>query len=121
MDYAFIGDKAEADSDADDESEGVDYRDSSGNLKVLVSRDTKGYVCANVVPRKGDHPYAVQRIGHDLANIMGYKRVILKSDQEPAIKKLKASVRREFSLEIPDEESAVGDSQSNGLISSAPT
>ena len=56
------------------------------------------------------------RVGTDIANVLGYKRLILKSDQEPAIKKLKAAVRREFSLEIPDEYSAVGDSQSNGEV-----
>ena len=39
LDYAFIGDRKDADSDADDETEEVDHRDSSGNLKVLVSRD----------------------------------------------------------------------------------
>ena len=32
------------------------------------------------------------------------------------MKSLKAAVRREYSLEIPEEYSAVGDSQSNGLI-----
>ena len=120
LDYAFIGDRpptADGDSDADSETETGGYRDSQGNLKVLVSRDRKrGYVCANVVPSKGDHPYVVHRVGHDLSNIMGYKRVILKSDQEPAIRKLKAAVRREYSLEIPEELSAVGDSQSNGEI-----
>ncbi len=41
---------------------------------------------------------------------------MLKSDQEPAIKKLKAAVRQEFSLEVAEELSPVGDSQSNGDI-----
>ena len=47
---------------------------------------------------------------------MGCKRAILKSDQERAIKKLKAAVRREYSIEIPEELSPVGDSQSNGEV-----
>ena len=38
LDYAFIGDAAQAESDADDESD--DHRDNNGNLKVLVPRDT---------------------------------------------------------------------------------
>ena len=44
LDYAFIGDKppaTDADSDADSETETGGYRDSKGNLKVLVSRDRK--------------------------------------------------------------------------------
>ncbi len=52
----------------------------------------------------------VHRVGHAITNILGDKRVVLKSDQEPGIKKLKATVRREYSLEAPDEYSAVGDS-----------
>ena len=59
-----------------------------------------------------------QWIGWDMIYpfFWGYKRVILKSDQEPAIKKLKATVRKEYSLEIPEEQSAVGDSQGNGAV-----
>ena len=125
-DYAFLGKKGrqdgedveapdeevvEADSDADDESS------EESTLKVLVLRDRRTkYVTASVVPRKGDHPYAVHRVGQDLANILGYKRTFLKSDQEPAIRKLKDAVRREYNLEIPDEYSPVGDSQSNGEV-----
>ncbi len=124
LDYAFIGDKSvveQEEEEKDEEEEGEVEEDESGgeksNLTVLAMRDRKhGYVCASVVPRKGDHPYTVHRVGYDLSNILGYKRVILKSDQEPAIKKLKATVRREYSLEIPEEQSAVGDSQSNGEI-----
>ena len=69
LDYAFIGDReadAGGDSDADDEDEPADYRDSKGNLKVLVGRDRRtSYVMSNVVPRKGDHPYVVHRVGQD--------------------------------------------------------
>ena len=77
LDYAFLGDR-ENESDADDECDVADHRDRSGNLKVLVARDHKSkYVFANVVPRKGDHPYVVHREGEDLTSILGYKRVIL--------------------------------------------
>ena len=71
------------------------------------------FVFARVVPRKGRHPYTVRRVGQDISAILGCKRVIIKSDQEPAIKKLKAQVRLEFDLEVPDEESMAYDSQSN--------
>ena len=123
IDYAFLGDKAppkeqeegSSDEDADDEAE--EATNTKKNLTVLVMRDrVTRYVTASVVPRKGDHPYTVQRVGTDITEVLGYKRVIIKSDQERAIKKLKATVRREYSIEIPDELSPVGDSQSNGDV-----
>jgi hypothetical protein len=126
IDYAFLGQEGDLKPDEVEEDEiSVPAVSSSGTetqpdavcLTVLVLRDRDSkYVTASVVPRKGDHPYTVHRVGHDISNILGYKRVVLKSDQEPAIKKLKATVRREYSLEAPDEYSAVGDSQSNGEI-----
>ena len=121
IDYAFVGDKRESRpedpevSDADDEGE-VEA-ETGKNLTVLVLRDRRTrYVSSSVVPRKGDHHHTVHRVGTDLANILGYKRVHLKSDQERAIRKLKATIRREYDLEIPEELSSVGDSQSNGEI-----
>ena len=117
LDYAFLG---EEEGDADDETELTAEQKDGTVLKVLVMKDRKSkYIIANVVPRKGDHPYVVQRVGEDLTQILGYDRVIFKSDQEPAIKKLKAAVRREYSVALPEEQSAVGDSQSNGEIEMA--
>ena len=47
---------------------------------------------------------------------MGYRRIILCSDQEPAIKVLNATVKRESTCEIVCEESAVGKSKSLGSV-----
>lgn len=53
---------------------------------------------------------------------LGYRRLILKSDQEPAIKSLKAATIRERPEEVKEdkdiltEEAPVGESQSNGYI-----
>ena len=121
IDYAFIGKKPATAAEESLEAGGSDEEEEVGKdgktLTVLVLRDRQSkYVTASVVPRKSDHPYTVHRVGQDIACVLGYKRVILKSDQEPAIKKLKAAVRREWSLEIPDEYSPVGDSQSNGAV-----
>ena len=86
-------------------------------MRVLVSRCRRTkYVTATVVPRKGPDPYAVRRLGQDLTQIYGYKRVVLKSDQEQAIKKLKSQVRLDFDLEIPEEQSCAYDSQSNAEV-----
>ncbi len=103
IDYAFLGtgdnqpelslgdnEEEEAESSASEDEEAGDKP-----LTVLVLRDRKRrYVTASVVPRKGDHPYTVQRVGYDISHILGYKRCVLKSDQEPAIKKLNISKHR---------------------------
>ena len=52
-------------------------------------------------------------------NRLGYRRVILKSDQEPSIVALKSAVKRELELEVSFEESPVGEHQSNGAVENA--
>ena len=123
LDYGFMSkknrvtkrDSEEAESDADEEDDSEDP--SKAVLKVLVLRDRRTkYVTATVVPRKGDHPYAVHRVGIDITSVLGYKRCFVKTDQERAIRKLKSAVRFEYNVEIPDELAPTGDSQSNGEI-----
>jgi hypothetical protein len=46
---------------------------------------------------------------------VGYKKIIMKSDNEPASLALKEAVRRESHVEIVMEESSVGDDQANAL------
>ena len=59
---------------------------------------------ANVAPVKGDSPEGVRRLGEEVEKL-GRQRLVLKSDQEPAIKALLQSVKREnirtFHLSIP--------------------
>ncbi|MFM7989716.1 MAG: hypothetical protein ACKPKO_61425, partial [Candidatus Fonsibacter sp.] len=47
---------------------------------------------------------------------LGYKRVIMRSDQAPAIKRLNETVRRTACVQIVREESLVGESKSLGSI-----
>ena len=58
---------------------------------VLVIKDRKSRaIWAHMLPSKGiDRPYGVKSLVRALTT-MGYKRVIIKSDQEPAIKALVA-------------------------------
>ena len=49
----------------------------------------------------------------------GYNRLIIKSDQESSIKALIEAVINERPEEIVQEESAVGESQSNGEVEAA--
>ena len=62
--------------------------------------------------------YAV-KISGGIVDSLGYKRVILKSDQEPAILSLKERVKMESGVEIIMEESPGYDSKGNGEVERA--
>ncbi len=69
-------------------------------MPILVAADqASGWVGAWRVPRKGDHWYSTQVLAKQIEE-WGYDRIILRSDQEPAIKALKAAVKRESQCEI---------------------
>ena len=68
---------------------------------------------AHVLPTKGRDPYAVRRVVADL-RVLGFKRVNLRTDQEPSILQLKEAVAQAWHGEVVPEESPVGESQSNG-------
>ena len=77
-------------------------------------------VWAFVVKEKGVNSFAVNKLVKILSST-GYRRVIIKSDQEPSIMALKEAVKREIELEveIAFEESPVGEHQSNSEIENA--
>ena len=52
------------------------------------SRAGCGGAPAFVVPKKGIDEYAIKRAAKDVTDIYGYRKVIFKSDQEPALKAL---------------------------------
>ena len=84
FDYAFLSDGAEITSQDAFESAG----DSA--IKVLVVRDDKSKaVFGHVVPQKGidEKGFAVDALVSDV-KWLGYSKVTLKSDHEPAIVKL---------------------------------
>ena len=65
-------------------------------MPILMSADQKtGWIGAWVVPEKGEHWYAVKSLSGNLEEL-GYQRVVVRNDQEPAIVKLKATVKREL-------------------------
>ena len=76
----------------------------AGTMPVLVVRErmTK-YIRSHPVPTKGlEHPWGYKQLLNDL-NELGFKRLILKSDQEPAIKALCDRVKAEFSGDVVPE------------------
>ena len=50
---------------------------------------------------------------------LGHKKIIMESDNEPAILPLKEAASRETDVEIVMEEVPVGDHQANGLVENA--
>ena len=106
----YMGPKSAA-----DKTEGV----TSLPIIVGIDRKKKWYF-AHMVPKKGHDAHAIKILCREIS-ISGYSRVILKSDQEPAIRELIAAVRRErpVGVEIMIEESPVGEHQSNGEVERA--
>ena len=56
-------------------------------------------VTARVVPRKGIDERASGRVVQDKTNL-GYRKIIFKSDQEPAISATKEEVRRALDQDV---------------------
>ena len=99
LDYAFLRDGNETES-----------------CTILVCKDTgTKNLFADVCTRKGALEYSVTRT---LGNIrrLGYKRISMKTDQEPALIALTSAVIRERQDETLLEHSAVADSASNGVV-----
>jgi hypothetical protein len=106
---------------------GLDYMDmhseqekeeEKGMPIIVVKDDKTKLVMAKVVPSTGLQEYAVDAV-RKFVEQLGYNKIIMKSDSEPAILALKEAVRRETSVEVVVEESPVGDHQANGVAENA--
>ncbi len=89
-------------------------------MPIIVGRCRRSrWAFAEVVPSKGRDPYAIKRVTQSL-KALGYPRMDLKTDQEPAIMKLKEAVAKELrsdhGITMIDEESPVGEHKSNGEV-----
>ena len=85
-------------------------------ILVLFERGVK-WMSANVVPAKGVNGYAVQAAGREI-DLAGLRRLVVKSDQEPALEELLRVVKAERpeAIELQPEDSPAGESKSNGKI-----
>ena len=72
---------------------------------------------AHMVEEKGPNEYAIEQVKEDIES-MEIRRMIFKTDQEPAILALKERVIEALGtkVEVIEEESLVGDHQANGEI-----
>mgnify|MGYP002810043741 CR=1 FL=1 len=55
---------------------------------IIIYDSMSKYVAAEIVPEKGVNEYAVRRVA-PIANRLGYRRITIKSDQEPSVMALK--------------------------------
>ena len=101
---------------------GIDYmymhseqdKEEEKGMPIVVAKDNRTkMIMARVVPGEGLDSYAVETL-KKIFERLGYKKVILKSDNEPAILALKEAVRQETDVQIVMEEVPVGDHQAKG-------
>ena len=105
IDYMFMGDQQ--------------GREEEKGMPMLVMKDKRTKVLwARVVPAKGVNAHAVKQLAKQIT-LLGHKRILFKSDGEPAIKALKEAVKNELSVDVAPEESPVGDHAGNGDAESA--
>ena len=61
----------------------------SDEMPIMVMKDRwSKTVFASIVPKKGECEYAIRQAAQDLNKGLGYKKFILKGDQEPALRVL---------------------------------
>lgn len=97
-----------------------DDPEPEGELPSLQVKDEyTGFTWSSTVPAKGSDTYAVNFTIQCIEET-GYRRIVFKSDNEPAIKSLKATVKQSLKgIEVVPEESKTGDHPSNGACESA--
>ena len=94
-------------------------RGAEGELPNLQVKDeSAGMLWASTIPAKGADGFAMNFVLSCLDE-MGYKRIVLKSDNEVSIKALKDSVKVAAKVELSLEEGKTGDKPSTGSVESA--
>ena len=74
--------------------------EQEAGFPILVSRCSHSkWISANVLPKKGAYPEGVRRLGEELDKL-GHRRMVVQSDQEPAILKLIEATVRERHQDI---------------------
>ena len=110
-DYFFIGRRRPPRQE--DRQKDEEEAEKEGQTPIIVLKDTssKG-IFAHACPCKGAHDAVVARLVADLENL-GYKRVLVRTDGDPAILALWEAVKARWGGEIVKVESATGDHNAN--------
>ena len=83
----------------------------------MVIKDGKSkWLAAHMVPRRGGEAYAITCLLREIEKVMGYKRMIFKSEQDPAIIDLKNKVKRLTKVDIMMEETPIRGFTSRGNV-----
>ena len=127
MDYCYPGAAKEAEEQRQGRASGraaageaaEDDAVPEGSIPTLLMHDSESSaIFAFVVARKGPSPDAIMRVIGALESL-GYRRVVLKHDQEPSLVALAQAVRDRWSGECVPEESPAYDPQANGAVERA--
>ena len=96
--------------------------EAEGSPILVMHDDISKSVFAHAVPQKGiQYPLidlVVQAVARDI-NSLGYRRIIIKDDQEESILAFAKAVKRVLARDVVFEQSPVGDPQSNGAAERA--
>ena len=110
-DYFFVGQRRPANRLEREQIEAQAEKD--GQTPIIILRDTKSRAMfAHVCPSKGAHEAVVDRLVGDL-NTLGYKRILIRTDNEAAILDLWSKVRDKWHGEVVKVESSVGEHNTN--------
>ena len=116
IDYAFLGGSRKDHKDIDESEKDAEKKGHSPCL-ILHDSELKGTL-AIAVNRKGADDAAVKKVVDHLDNL-GYKEIVLKGDQEPAMTSLMELIKAAWNGDAVLEHSPVGQSQANGAVERA--
>ena len=112
-DYFFIGQRRSLKRSERESQEKA--AEEEGQTPILVIKDCHSKALfAHACPCKGAHEAVVARVVSDL-DMLGYKRVLVRTDGEPAILDLWNKVKEKWGGEIVKVESATGYHNSDGV------
>jgi hypothetical protein len=117
LDYAFLGVSKGTSREERLQLEAEAVAD--GHTPTLVMFDSESRsIYAHAAMRKGYSEHLCQQIVHDLDNL-GYKEIVLKSDQEPAMMSLVEIIKANWNGDAALENSPVRESEANGAVERA--
>ena len=110
-DYFFVGRRRS--TNRDEQAKFDEDAANEGQTPILVLKDTKSKALfAHACPCKGAHEAVVNKLIDDI-NMLGYRRILVRTDGEPALLDLWEKVREKWSGEIVKVESMPGDHNTN--------
>ena len=125
IDYAYIGSSSEDDEKMFAESrrrlergeEAIDDVPPEGSICVLVVHDSRSTGIYGIHVDKKGVSARVQAKVLEVLNTLGYRRVVIKSDQEPSLVALRRSVQQTWEMgEATLEDSPAYDPKANGAV-----